>query len=72
MIIIKIAGQDSFQMTLVQYDDMIQTISPNAANHSFHEGILPRTPRRSQHFFDAHAFDSPLELGSVDAIPIPQ
>ena len=26
MMLIKIAGQDSFQMTLVQFDDMIQTV----------------------------------------------
>ena len=39
-------------MTLAQYDDMIQAIPPDPANHAFHEAILPRTARRSQHLFD--------------------
>ena len=33
-------------MTIVQYNDMIQTISPDAANDAFHKSILPRTSRR--------------------------
>jgi hypothetical protein len=28
-------------MTIVQRDDMIQAISPDAANHVFHKCILP-------------------------------
>ena len=46
MIIIEIACQNSFQMALVQYDNVIQTISPDAANHAFYKCILPRTSRR--------------------------
>ena len=38
-IIIKIAGKYSFQMTIVQHDDMIQTIPPDAANHAFCQGL---------------------------------
>ena len=72
MIIIEVTGQNSFQMTFVQYNDMIQTVPPDAADHAFHEGILPRTSGRSQHLFDAHAFDFPLELDSVNTITIPQ
>ena len=33
-------------MTTVQHDDMIQAISPDAANYTFHKNILPRTSRR--------------------------
>ena len=56
-------------MTLVQYDDMIQTIPPDAAYQTFHKRILPRTSWRSQDFFDAHVFDSPLALGSGVSSP---
>ena len=52
MIIIEIARQDSFQMTIAQYDDMIQAIPPDAANHALHKSILPRTSRRGGHLFD--------------------
>ena len=33
-------------MTIVQHDDMIQAISPDAANHAFDKRILPRASRR--------------------------
>ena len=59
-------------MTIVQYDNMIQTISPDAANHTFHKSILPWASRCSEHLFDAHAFDTLLELVPVDSIAIPQ
>ena len=35
MIIMKIAGQDSFQMTIIQHNDMVQAISPDAADYAF-------------------------------------
>ncbi len=35
-------------MTLVQYDDMIQTVTPDATDHSFHVSILPRAPLRNE------------------------
>jgi hypothetical protein len=46
MIIVESARQDSFQMTLVQYDNMIQTVSPEAANNAFDKCILPAASRR--------------------------
>jgi hypothetical protein len=52
MIIVEIALQDSLKMMLVQYDDMIQTVPPDAANLTLHDGILPRTSRCSEHLFD--------------------
>ena len=33
MIIVEIADQYSFQMAIVQHNDMIQAIPPNAANN---------------------------------------
>ena len=40
MTIAEIVAQYSFQMTAVQYDDMIQAISLDATNHAFDKGIL--------------------------------
>ena len=51
---------------------MIQAISPDAANHVLHKCILPRTSRGSEHLFDPHAFNPPLELAPVDRISLPQ
>ena len=53
-IIIKIAGQDSIQMTLVQYDDMVRTITPDVAHHPFHKCALPGTSWHSEHLSDAY------------------
>ena len=72
MIIIEIAGQNSCQMTIVQHDDMIQAISPDAANHALHKCILPGASRRSEHLFNAHALDTLLGLAPIDSIPVPQ
>jgi hypothetical protein len=72
MIIVEIVGQDSFQMTIVQYDGMIQAISPYAANYAFHKSILPRASRCSEHLFDTHVLNSSLESVPIDTISIPQ
>jgi len=58
MIIIEIAGQDSFQMTIIQHENTIQAIPPDATNYTFDKRILSRTSRRSEHLFNAHAFNA--------------
>ena len=59
-------------MKIVQHDNMIQAISPDATNHSFNKCILPRASRRSEHLFNTHALDALLELAPIDSIPVPQ
>ncbi|MFT4583016.1 MAG: hypothetical protein ACI8XZ_002773, partial [Gammaproteobacteria bacterium] len=44
VVIIEIASRDPFQMALVQYDNVIQTFSADASDHSFHVSVLPRAP----------------------------
>ena len=51
---------------------MNQAIPPDAANYTFDKSILPRASQRSEHLFDAHAFNTPLELAPIDRISIPQ
>ena len=72
MIVVEIARQNSFHMTIVQYHDMIQTIPPDTANHAFHKSSLPQTSLRGEHPFDTHALDVLLELSPVDTISVPQ
>ena len=59
-------------MTIVQHDDMIQAISPDAANYAFHKSIVPGASWCSEHLFDTHALDAPLELAPIDTISVPQ
>jgi hypothetical protein len=46
MVIVEITRQDSLQMTIVQHHNMVQTVSPDAANDAFHKCILPGASRR--------------------------
>ena len=59
-------------MTIIQHNNMIQTISPDAADDAFHKCILPRASRRGEYLFDIHAFYAFLELASIDSISVPQ
>ena len=70
MVITEIAGQDPFQMTLVQYNDTIQTVPPDATDHSFHVSVLPRAPRRRQDLCDTHALDALTKTPPINTIPI--
>ena len=71
MVITEIANQDPFQMTLVQYNNMVQTISPDAADHSFNVSSLPRASRSRQDLFDTHAADAFPKLAPINSIAIP-
>jgi hypothetical protein len=39
-------------MSLVQDHHMIQAVAAETPNEPLHVGILPRTPRSDQYFFD--------------------
>ncbi len=71
IVITKIACQDPFQLTLVQDDDVIQAVAPDAPDHSFRISILPRAPRSRQDLIDIDAFDALTELTPIDTIAIP-
>ncbi|MDA0823554.1 MAG: hypothetical protein O3C28_14190 [Proteobacteria bacterium] len=71
MVVTEVACQDPFQLMLVQYDDVIQAVASDAADHSFHLSILPRAPRSRQDLFEIHAFDTFAELAPIDIIAIP-
>ena len=49
---------------------MVQTLSAYGADDSFALRILPGRGGRDEDFVDAHAFDSLLEVVTVDAIAI--
>lgn len=52
MVVVYIGPKDSTQMTFVENDDLVETISPNGAYNALDEWILPRRPRCDHHFFD--------------------
>ena len=42
MIVLKVAGQDAFQMAVVDDDDVVETRSPDGADLALDVGVLPR------------------------------
>jgi hypothetical protein len=72
VIVVELANQHPFQMAFVQDDDMVQAITPDAADHAFHKRILPRAARRSEYLFDTQAFHAPPKLASIHSVSIPK
>jgi hypothetical protein len=68
----EVVGQEPPQMSLVQDDYVIQAVAAYTPDEPLDIGILPRTPRRNQHFFDAHVLHLLSKGSSVDAVPIAQ
>ena len=64
---ISIGTQDS----LVDDDDVVETLATNGTDHALDVGILPRTRLCGEDFLDAHACDSSSEAIPIDGVPIP-
>src|SRR5215510_10498887 len=72
MIIIEVTRQSMTQVTLIDDDQMVQTLSPDTADNPFRKRILPGTPHRRDHLFDPHSLNTVLEILSVDSVAIAQ
>ena len=57
-------------MSFIEYDDVIQALSPDATNYSLDIWILPRGTRRRKYFVDTEAFHSTVESRTVDSVPV--
>jgi len=55
MIIIQVRGQQSFEMSFVEDNDMIQKLSTQATNYALDIGVLPRRSRRGDNLVNAQA-----------------
>ena len=53
----EVALQDSSQVFLVEDDDVIEALTPDASDHSFAEWILPRTSSGGENFLDPESLD---------------
>lgn len=71
VVIFEIQRQNGFQVTRIQYDDMVCTFSPDRADYSFNKRILPRFSRGREYFFNAHVLHSITKENAIDRIPIP-
>ena len=57
-------------MSLVEYDNVIQTFSPDRADDALAKRILPWGARCGDDFLEAHVADALLKNVTVDAIAI--
>jgi len=71
MIVVHVGLQHASQMLCIEYDDIVQTLTPDTSDDPFAIGILPGTARRNLHLFDAHILDALLQMLTVDRVPVP-
>ncbi len=72
MIIIQVRGQQSFEMSLVEDDDVIQKFSAKASDYPFNIGILPRRSRRGDNCLNTQARQPSLNPITIYAIAVTQ
>ena len=53
MIKIQVRGQQSFEISLVEDDDVIQKVSAKAADYAFNTGVWPKRSRRGDDLANA-------------------
>ena len=70
MIVVKVRPKNSQQVLLIENDEMIKALVTDGTDQPLNERILPGRSRRSDHFLDAHATETPLEDVAVDTIAI--
>jgi hypothetical protein len=71
VIVNEVAPQVAAQPAFVPHDDVIEARASEGADHAFHERILPRRPRRREHFVDAQLLNRTPRIRSIDPITIP-
>jgi hypothetical protein len=72
MVIGKVAGQDSAQVSFAQDENVVETLAPDRTDQALGERILPGAVRRREDFVDAHALHAvPKELAE-DLVTITQ
>jgi len=57
-------------VTLVEDNDMVETLATDGTDQAFRVQILPGRMRRTYDLLDAHARYTPLECLAINAIPI--
>ena len=67
LVVGEVALQDTSQVLLVENDDVIEALTPDASDHSFAEWILPRTSGGGENSLDPESLDRARELATVIA-----
>ena len=72
MVVAEVFTKDPAQVSLIEHDDVIQTIPAYGTDHAFDEWILPRRSARCYHLLDTQALDPSSHSVTIDAIAVTQ
>ena len=72
MVVAQVLAKDPAQVSLIEHDDVIQTISARGTDHAFNEWDLPRRTRRCKHILYRQVLEPSWDSFSIDGIPISQ
>lgn len=70
MVVRDVRSKDAHQVSLVEHDDVVQTIVSDRANEAFAIRVFPWAARRGDDFLDAHVANTLLKSVTVDSIAI--
>ncbi len=70
MVVHEVRTKDAPQVSLVEHDDVIQTLSADRTYEPLAIRILPGRPRRANDFFDSHVLNALLKQVTIDAVTI--
>jgi len=70
VVVLEVIAEESSQVSLVEHDDVVEAITPDAADRPLDEWVLPWTPRCSDDFFDFYELDALPEGRPVRAVAI--
>ena len=70
VVVIDVLSQDRPEMVLIEGDHMVEAFPPDRADHLLCAWILPRRPRRDEHFLDVHPLDALSEGLAVDRVSL--
>jgi len=70
MVVIKVIAKNSFQVSLIQDDDVIQTFSADRSDNAFDIGVLPWRARCRNNFLDSQCSNPPFHLLAINRIAI--
>ena len=72
MVVVEVAGEQTPEVALAQHDALVRTLPPDTPDHPLRIGILPGTPRGSEHLLHAQARHAPLKARAIHTIPVPE
>ena len=69
-IVVEVQSKNAKQVTLVEYNDLVQAFSANGSYQALATRILPGRLCRTNDFLDAHVSDALLEHIGIDSVAI--